>query len=190
MSARQRTEVQFKKVSNTEVFISETEANYTDSMALLQQKHLRAMTYQEALVLIDRNPGLMGQLKEKWFWLAGKGLKEEGYHIFDNEGKLVKDKGEKNIVFAYNPELELYITFENGKQVEGDGGIEKTVFASPGNNPLSLEVLADLNTHFGGRFNLDAKFNEPLDVAPVVVGVPIDFKMAAPKIAEALRTEE
>ncbi len=185
---KQIAETTFNEVNRIGVFISETEANYSDSMKLLKDNLLRPLTYREALVIIDGNSGLKAQLKEKCFWLDGKGLEEEGYYTFDNEGRLIKED-DKKIVFSYSHELNLYHTFENGKLVEGDGGVERRVFVYPGNNPLSLDVLADLNTLFGGRFSLGADV-DPHDPLPVVAGVPIAFKISTSKIEEVLRTTE
>ena len=67
-------QAQFKEVNATGAFVCKTKANYADSMALLQQNNLRALTYPEALVLIDRNPDLKEHLKDQWFYLEGKGI--------------------------------------------------------------------------------------------------------------------
>jgi hypothetical protein len=156
LGTRQRTETQFKEVNATSVHISETKANHANSMALLQQNGLRPMTYKEAIVLIDGNPELKEQLKGKWFYLDGKGLKESGYHTFDNEGKLTKGKGD----------------------------IEKTVYAYSGKNPLSLYVFTDYYVGFNERrFYLNADY-VPQDVASVVVGVRAGHEVATPKISK------
>ncbi len=143
------TETQFTEVNNTGVFVSETEANHAKSMKLLKHNHLRPLTYQEALVLIDRNLDVKARLKGKWFHLDGKGLKESGWCTFDNEGKLV----------------------------EGKGDMEKTIYAYPGKNPLWLNVLTDTIASFiGSRFDLVAD-EGPLRVVLVVVGVKIRSKI-------------
>ncbi len=152
---RQRTETQFKEVGTTSVFVSETKANHSKSMALLQENGLRPMTYQEALVKIDQNPELKAQLKGKGFYLDGKGLKGlEFYTSFDNEGKLTEDRRDT----------------------------EKTVCAFLGENPLSLSVGTDYDALYGERrFNLSA-FEDPQSVAPVVVGVRAGPEVAVPKV--------
>ena len=159
MKTIQKTALQFKEVNSTTVLISETKANYADSKALLEKNGLRLMAYQEALVLIDKNPELKEQLKGKWFYLAGKGLEESEYHTFDNEGKLTKGKGD----------------------------IEKTVYLWNGKNPLSLDVHADGDARFSERrFDLDAA-DDPQFVAPVVVGVRAGHEVAGPKIEASER---
>jgi hypothetical protein len=118
------------------------------------------MTYQEALVLIDRSPELKTRLEGKWFYLSGKGLKEFYHYTFDHEGKLM----------------------------EGRGNLENTVYAYLGTKFLSLGVRPDdLAGVSGARFDICAGYARQ-GVASVVVGVPIDFKMEPHRITEALRT--
>ena len=137
-------ETQFREINATAVHISETRANRANSMALLQQNGLRPMTYQEAIVLIDRNRELKAQLKGKWFYLDGKGLRESGCYTFDNEGKLV---------------------------IGMKGGIEKTVHVYSGNGQLSLDVREEDDARRGeGRFGLDA-IGDPSNVATAVLGI-------------------
>ncbi len=135
----------------TDVYICEKSANYAESMALLQQKGLRPMTYQEALVLTDRNPQLKKRLTGKMFYLAGKSLEESGCNTFDNKGELQ----------------------------EGEGDVEKTVYAYAGRNPLSLDVLIDNSARGNGRrFVLDASLGGPQFAASVVVGVKTGHEVA------------
>ena len=149
-----RAETQPKEMDSTAVFMSEIAANHADSMALLQQNGSRPMTYQEALVLIDRGPELKEQLKGKWFYLEGKGLEESGYHTFDNKGNLT----------------------------EGKGDIEKTVYLWKGENPLSLDVHTDDDARINARrFNLLADA-DPQVVASVVVGIRVGHEAATPKM--------
>ena len=148
-------QAQFKEVNATGAFVCKTKANYADSMALLQQNNLRALTYPEALVLIDRNPDLKEHLKDQWFYLEGKGiLDKSGCYAFDNLGNLSKVKGDP----------------------------EKTVYIYSGTNPLSLHVHTAGDARFyERRFSLDAYY-DPQDVASVVVGVRIGHEVATPKI--------
>ena len=146
--------VQFNEVRNSGVFITQTEANRKKSMSLLQQKGYRALTYQEALVKIDQNPELKKQLKEKWFYLEGKGSALSGYYTFNDKGELTQGKGD----------------------------IEKTVYVREGFWPLSLDVHTDkfVRDH-RRRFSLNAN-NNPHSTARVVVGVRIGHEVAVPKI--------
>ena len=149
-----RTETQSKEADSAAVFVSETEANHADSMELLQKNRSRPMTYQEALVLMDRDPELKEQLKGKWFYLEGKGLDESGFHTFDNAGNLT----------------------------EGKGDAEKTVYLWKGENPLSLGVHTDYVARiYERRFYLYAD-DDPQYVASVVVGVRVGHEVAAPKL--------
>ena len=149
-----RETVQFNEVRNSGVFIAQTNANRKKSMSLLRQKGYRALTYQEALVKIDQNPELKKQLKEKEFYLEGKGSAVSGDYTFNDKGELT----------------------------QGEGDIEKTVYVREGFWPLSLDVHTDkLARDFGRRFSLNAN-NDPSYVAQVVVGVPIGHEVAAPKI--------
>ena len=148
-------QAQFKEVNATGAFVCETKANHADSMAHLKRNNLRVLTYQEALVLIDRNPDLKEHLKDQWFYLEGKGiLDKSGCYAFDNLGNLSKVKGDP----------------------------EKTVYIYSGTNPLSLGVHTDDGARVDeGRFGLDA-YNGPQFVASVVVGVRIGHEVATPKI--------
>ena len=51
------------------------------------------MTYQEALVWLDKDSEAKSKLKGKWGSFAGKG-RPSGYYTFDNQGKLIE-------VYAY-----------------------------------------------------------------------------------------
>ena len=129
--------------------IYEKSANYKDSIAFLKSNGMRPLTYQEALVWLDKDKKAKSKLKCKWFYLAGKCTELSGYYTFDNQGKLT----------------------------EGKGLIGKTVYVYSGNNPLSLFVRADSYARSGERrFDLDAG-SVPSDVARVVVGVINTLKM-------------
>lgn len=155
-STRETAQVSFREISNSGVSIAFTNANQKDSMSLLQQNGLRAMTYQEALVTIDKNPELKEQLKGKWFWLDGKGTELSGYYTFNEKGELTK----------------------------GKGNIEKTVYAWSGSQPLSLSVRTDGDARFyERRYSLSA-YGGPSGVASVVVGVKIGHEVATPQKAE------
>ena len=92
-------------------------------------------------------------MKEKWFYLEGKGSALSGYYTFNDKGELTQGKGD----------------------------IEKTVYVWKGSQPLSLYVLKDFNARSDGRrFDLDA--DDASFVARVVVGVRIGHEVAVPKI--------
>ena len=118
-------------------------ANHEDSIAFLKSNGMRLLTYQEALVWLDKDSEAKSKLKGRWFYLAGKGTELSGFYTFD----------------------------QNGTLTEGTGDIEKTVYVYSGSNPLSLLVNTDdYSRNMERRFDLDA-FSDPSDVARVVVGV-------------------
>ena len=152
--AKETVQIAFREVNASGVFIAQTEANHKNSMSLLQQNGFRPLTYQEALVEIDKNPELKEQLKGKWFYLDGKGSQLSGYYAFNDKGELTRGKGD----------------------------LERTVYVWKGPWPLSLAVHeGDLVRHDEGRFYLYAD-NAPSYVAGVVVGVRIGREVATPKI--------
>ena len=119
-------------------------ANHADSMRILKENGLEPLTYQEALA---HGAELVKAFKGewKWFYLAGKGMDKSGYHTIDNDGEVRVGKGD----------------------------MDNTVYIWKGENPLSLYVhLDDIALGFGRRFDLYA-YDEPDDVAPVVVGKPL-----------------
>lgn len=126
-----------------QVGIIEIKANHADSLKILEDEGLRPMTYQEALVIIDTDSELKEKLKGKWFWIAGKGMEQDGLYTFD----------------------------KNGKLIEGEGDPEKTVRVWSGDTPLSLSVWVGAVVDYW-RFDLYADV-DPSVVAPVVVGVKV-----------------
>ena len=152
-STRETAQVAFREVSNSGVSIAFTNANHKDSMSILQQNGLRAMTYQEALVKIDQNPELKEQLKGRWFYLAGEGTELSGFYTFNEKGELTR----------------------------GKGNIEKTIYAYSGSQPLSLFVLtAYLARIDERRYGFDA-VDGPSGVAGVVVGVRDAHEVGTPQ---------
>ena len=156
----QKTQTAFKELKTSmgwKVFTADVNANHSKSMKLLEDNGLRPLTRQEALVIVDQNPELKQQLKGKWFYLAGKGAEESGYHTFNRKGNLT----------------------------EGKGDIEKTVYVYRGFSPLSLIVHEDdVARNLVRRFVLYA-YVDPSDAAPVVLGIRAGHEVAAPKIEVA-----
>ena len=142
-----------------QITILDQRANYEDSIKLLKEKNLKPLTYQQALVAIDKDAELKNNLKGKWFYLEGKGLESSGHYTFNNKGELKEITGGKNLISFSRP-------IKAGK-----GNIEKTVYCWYGVNPLSLGVRTDDGARAGvWRFYLGA-YVDPRFVAPVVVGV-------------------
>ena len=114
-------QTRFREVKTTTelVFVLDSKglkAHHDNSMKLLKENGLEALTPQKALVLIDQNPGLKEQLKGKWFYLAGKGRSILGYFTFN----------------------------EKGERSEGAGDPEKTVHVvMNGKSPFSLHIHSD-----------------------------------------------
>lgn len=147
----QKKEAPFKKVGTFGALISRTESNYKQSMYLLERNGMKALTYQEALVLLMRDEVLKNALKDEWFWLSGNGIDREESFTIDEKGELVR-RTEKNM--------------------------EKLVRAWSGNNQPYLVVLSDeFAAYVGRRFGIGGHDAWPGDVAPVVVGVSKDFKL-------------
>ncbi len=120
--------------------------NRDQSMKILADHDMRALTYQEALVWLTQNPEIKQQLKGKFFfYLEGVGIDKNGLYTVDGKGELKS----------------------------GSGKLEETVRVWPGKNPLSLDVVSDGDARIvGGRFVLDG-VSSPDGVAPVVVGVKL-----------------
>ncbi len=172
-SEKANNTAEFKEVNNTKVFISKANKEHLNceeitledrdkDMELLKQNGLRMPTYREALVLIDRNQELKVRLKGKWFYFGGKNLeKDEGRRCaFDDDGTLRQTKYE-------------------------DRDVEKTVETYTDIDVFTLLVQSnDDAQESGSRFFIDVnEFGN--DILKVVVGVPVDYKMAATKIEVA-----
>lgn len=141
----------FRNVGAFGAQVSKTNANYEQSMQLLERNDMKALTYQEALVLLMKDEVLKNTLKDNWFWLAGNGIDREESFTIDEKGEMVKGT-EKNK--------------------------EKLVRAWSGNNTPYLMVLSDdFSATVGRRFGIGGHDAWPGDVAPVVVGVSKDFTL-------------
>lgn len=154
-SPSEKKDITFKKVGNSGVQVSETESDYRQSMDLLERHGMKALTYQEALVILMKDEVLKNSLKDRWFWLAGSGIDREESFTIDEKGELVRST-EKNM--------------------------EKLVRAWSGNKVPYLVVLPDeFAAYIGRRFGIGGYDAWPGDVAPVVVGVNKDFKPGVEK---------
>jgi hypothetical protein len=150
--AKEKSQVEFKEIGTTGVFIAHTQANHENSMNLLQQNGLRALNFQEAFVKMEHNPELKEQLKGRWLHLDGEGSELSGFYMFDDKGELAKIAGPSILK-------------------KGKGDLEKIVFVLKGSEPLSLLVQTDDFARYGGfRFGIYATYGHS-DVAGVVVGV-------------------
>lgn len=138
--------------SAVKIKILEQSGNHAQSMKILSKNGLRPLTYQEALA---NAPELIKTLKGKWFYLDGKGIKENGIYTVNEKGELAK--------------------------LTGNETLDQKVRVYSGSQPLSLGVgSGDSARIYGVRFFLDGNFS-PDFVAPVVVGVKIGHEVAAPK---------
>jgi len=72
-------QAEFREIGTTGVFIARADANQENSMKLLKQNNLSALTTQDALIKIDQNPELKEQLKGRWLHLDGKGSELSGF---------------------------------------------------------------------------------------------------------------
>jgi hypothetical protein len=152
---KETLQVEFREVGTTGVFMAHTQANQENSMKLLQQHNLRALTTQEALNKIDQNQELKEQLKGRWLYLDEKGSELSGFYMFNEKGELAKIAGPAMLK-------------------KGKGDLEKIVFVLKGSEPLSILVQTDDFARYGGfRFGIYATYGHS-DVAGVVVGVRVD----------------
>ena len=124
------------------LFISEQGGNYAHSMEILDKNDLRMLTYQEAL---SHAPELVSELKGKWFWLAGEGIKENRLCTFDAKGELAESTGSE----TYDQKIRVW----------------------SGKLPLYLGVISGVYRD-GRRFVLGASIS-PEAVAYAVVGVKV-----------------
>jgi hypothetical protein len=155
LMAKDTFQMEFTEVSITGVFIAHTQANEENSMKLLKQNGLRALTTQEALTKIDQNPELKEQLKGRWFYLNEKGSELSGFYIFNENGEFTKIAGPAILK-------------------KGKGNLERIVFVLKGSHRLSLLVQTDDFARYGGfRFGIYATYGQSY-VAGVVVGVRIN----------------
>lgn len=176
---------EFKEVGNSGVFIADAKANYKRSMNLLRQHGLRALTFQEAFEKMSQNPVLMERLGGECFYLKGKGYDRPD--IFRHYDDVLDEQ--------------TYYTFnEKGELTQGKGNIENTVhifYCNDGWNPqlLSVEKVGsdyDRKTRYdfctgglwlpdGFHYRFELSSESAQDIARVVVGVPIDNKVPAPR---------
>ncbi len=139
---------QVRGATGKTLHILEKRANHPESLKLLSEAGLRPMTYQEILPLLMEDEQLKNALKERWFWIAGQGMKKEGVFTINEKGEL------RDITKEENPSA------------------EQNVRVWSGNQPLSFFVYSDYYAAYVGKcFDLDASLR-PQYVAPVVVGVP------------------
>ena len=66
-------------------------------MDLLDKAGLRPFERQEILLLLMTDEVLKTKLKGMWFYIAGKGLKENGIYTINDNGDLVTIEGEISI---------------------------------------------------------------------------------------------
>jgi hypothetical protein len=150
--ANESLQIEFIEVGKTGVFIANTQANQENSMKLLKQNGLRALTTKEALTKIDQSQELKDQLKGRWLYLGEKGTELSGFYMFDEKGELTKISGPAILK-------------------KGKGDLEKIVFILKGSHPLSLLVQTDDFARYGGfRSGIYATYGHS-DVAGVVVGI-------------------
>src|SRR5271157_5172218 len=64
---------EIKSGTGTSLFVSKERADHPESMKILDHGNLRPLTYREAFV---HHEELLEELQGKWFYLAGKGIKE------------------------------------------------------------------------------------------------------------------
>ncbi len=180
MNAQKQTAtIQFSETDGSGVFMREIESNYYKFISLLRQNGLRTMAYQEAPVLIDKNPELKEQLKGKRLYIDGAAFAFSklwgsalsalsGYCTFNEEGQLTPGRGDI--------EKTIYV-WKN-----------KTVHGWKGNQPVLLSVYTDVTSRINWcRYLLDTNIS-PDEVVSAVVGIKDDRKTETAKpYIDALR---
>lgn len=160
----QESKIEFKQIrgdTKSVLYVLEKNADYTDSLALLDNADLRMLRYQEILPLLMGDETLKNQLKGYWFFLEGKGFEKE---------------------------LETYTIDEKGELIEIKGEIsnERIVRVWNGQNPPLLGISsADPASCNNGRFFLNA-YGGPRSVTPIVVGVPKQNPHSVPNQVQVL----
>jgi len=148
----QRTSVETAPPRFANIEILNQKANHADSMRILNENGLRPVTYQEILIILDKDPKLKEHLKGKRFWIDGVGTEMGGYHTLQSDGSLKKGRSE-------DP--------------------EKNVYCQSGSQPLLFYVgLVTDPASVDWRFLLAAT-DVSSSVAQVVVGVRIGHEVAA-----------
>jgi hypothetical protein len=150
------------------LFVLNRLADRSSSMKILDDAELRSLTHQEALLFLANDKKLTGSLKVKWFYLEEGSINKnhEFLCMVDEKGELAKRTD--NV----SPESVVCIWNNNPFTEE----ITRVSRSPEWANMLSLSVYSDsCVAQFGGRFGLLA--NDPSDGAPVVVGVPKDWKL-------------
>lgn len=148
LGLKQRNKTKLANLNAMTIHIYDRPANYFDSMIFLHENKLRPLTYQEAFISISGDLSIKKRLEGKWFYLSGKGLKKLGYYSFDNQGKIIQQNKD----------------------------LEKTIYVYIGNKPLALGVSTNSTSSFDiKRFSLYAHFYPEL-VAPMIVGVKDEGK--------------
>ena len=127
------------------------------SKKILKDHGMRLLTKEEALVWLAQHPEEKEKLKEKWFYLDGKGITENGLYSFNEKGELIGLTGKETV--------------------------EQKVCVWSGKNPLHLSVYSDVGAaYYDWRFCLLAS-RSPQGVASAVVGVEIGKEAAGPRKA-------
>jgi hypothetical protein len=127
------------------LFVRNDGANRRDTVRIIEEAGLVLFTYPEILRILGTDETFRERLKDKWFWLEGKGIhKEKELYAIGEKGELFERK-----------ESEL---------------IENTIRIGNGNGPLSLLVNSDRDAvNYGRRYDLLAE--DEIGVAPVIVGM-------------------
>ena len=138
------------------LFVSHQIADHSESMKLLADNGLRPITYREALV---RAPELIEKLRGRWFWLDGKGIREDGTYAYDANGELAKPTGKETI--------------------------KKKIHVFPGDQPLFLSVFANYTAEvISARFGLYGDIRYHVDADQIVVGVRTPLEEAEESMEE------
>ena len=135
--------------SGRALYVLRQKANYPTALKLLADAGLTLLTHPDILNRMLNDPKLQKSFKEKWFWLAGKGIHRHGYFTVDEHYEIVPRTGKRTAISR-----------------------ERMVLVRKGAQPLAFEVSSDVmvsDPYRLPRFTVRAE-NRPDEEASLVVG--------------------
>jgi hypothetical protein len=155
--------MEFKAIGNSknaQWYALERNANYSDSIRLLEEAGLRPITCKEALAKLMNDQELKNLLKDKSFYLIGKWDGRYGLHRICGDGTLVCGKGPS---------------------------MEQTARIWVGMHPLRIDIYSDKKANlYGVRFSITSRVDTNYYIARIIVGVPKEQNVSKQEVS--LRT--
>ena len=142
---KQLSAIKLRDGAVLEVYKTDTPADYSVSMQMLDQLNIQPVSYQRIFTAIDENSDVAEKLTGWWYWLSGKGIRANETMTWDSKGELINKGGESNL--------------------------DRLVGVSKGTHPMSLVVLADKYVKLRGyRYALGAD-TLTWEVSPRIIGI-------------------